>query len=706
MNKSNLFMLAIFALSVSITGCGEKTKPQVKNPFFQTWETLYHIPPFEQIKYEHYLPAFEEGIKQQKLEIEAICSNSEEPTFENTCEALEYSGELLYKVSTLFFALKHAVNSHEMEEIAKKVVPMLSAHSDDISLNKALFERIKAVYSKIDELNLDPVEKRLLEEQYKGFVRGGANIPEELQLRFREINEKLGLLALKFDSNVLKASNGYKLVVDDKARLEGMPENALSAALELGNKDETTKGKYVFTIQLPSYEPLLQYCKDRELRKEIWTAYATRCTVDSLSNIDVINETVNLRIERAKMFGFDTHAAFVLDNCMAKTPEAVNNLLLQVWKPAIKKAKEEAADYQKMIDAEGGNFNLEPCDWRYYAEKLRKEKYDIDVEELSAYFSLQNVKNGIFEISEKLFGITFHQNTNLPKYHDDNEIFEVKRNNEVIAILYMDYYPRESKGSGAWMTNFREQWYDKNGNNIIPIVTLVMNNAKPTADLPSLMSFDQVETFFHEFGHGLHGILTNCKYRSLSGTNVSRDFVELPSQIMENWASAPEVLKMYAKHYKTGETIPDELIAKLEASSTYGQGFINTELLASSFLDMAYYTLKNPTTIHAVEFEDKAMKNIGLIPEIIARHRSTYFKHIFTTGYDAGYYSYTWAAVLDADAFEAFKEKGDLFDKETAEKFRTFVLEKGNTQDPMELYVQFRGKKPVIEPLLRNRGLL
>jgi peptidyl-dipeptidase Dcp len=485
-----------------------------------------------------------------------------------------------------------------------------------------------------------------------------------------------------------------------------MPENALAAALDLGNRDEATKGKYVFTIQLPSYEPLLQYCKDRELRKEIWTAYATRCTADSLSNIEVINETVNLRIERAKMFGFDTHADFMLDNTMAKNPQAVNNLLMQVWRPAIKKAKEEAAEYQKMIDAEGGNFKLEPCDWRYYTEKFRKEKYDINEEEVSAYFSLQSVKEGIFMLSEKLFGITFHLNPNLPKYHDDNEVFEVKRDDEVIAILYMDYFPRESKGSGAWMTNFREQWYDKEGNNVIPIVSLVMNNAKPTDNAPALLSFDQVETFFHEFGHGLHGMLTNCKYRSLSGTNVSRDFVELPSQIMENWASEPQILKLYAKHHKTKEPISDELIAKLEATSTYGQGFINAELLASSFLDMFYHTLITPTKIHAVEFEKQAMKIIGLIPEIIARHQSPYFKHIFTTGYDAGYYSYTWAAVLDADAFEAFRETGDLFDKKTADLFRTFILEKGNTQDPMDLYVAFRGKKPVIEPLLRNRGLL
>ena len=700
MKKILIIMCVATAMMV---GCCKKESP---NPFFQTWNTPYGIPPFEQIKYEHYLPAFEEGMKQQKAEIDEICNCQDEPTFENTCEALEYSGELLYSVSSVFFNLEGACNSPEMEKIAEEVAPMLSAHSDDISLNKVLFERIKTLHDKKEELNLDAVEMRLLDEQYKGFVRGGALIPEEQQPRFREINERLALLSIKFGNNVLKASNGYKLTVEDKARLEGMPENALAAALDLGNMDDATKGKYTFTIQLPSWEPLLQYCKDRELRKEMWTAYSSRCKTDSLSNLEIIEETVNLRIERSKMFGFDSHAAFVLDNTMAKTPEAVNNLLMQVWKPAIKKAKEEAAEYQKMIDAEGGNFKLEPCDWRFYTEKLRKEKYDMNQEEVSAYFALDNVKNGVFEVSEKLFGITFHPNPALPKYHNDNEVFEVKRGEEVIAILYMDYYPRESKGSGAWMTNFREQWYDKEGKKIIPIVSLVLNSAKPTAELPSLLTFDQVETFFHEFGHGLHGMLTNCKYRSLSGTNVSRDFVELPSQIMENWASEPEVLKMYAKHYKTGETIPDELIAKLEAASTYGQGFINAELLAASFLDMEYYTLKTPAKINVLEFEENAMKKIGLIPEIISRYKSPYFKHIFTTGYDAGYYSYTWAAVLDADAFEAFKETGNIFDKETADKFRTFVLEKGNTQDAMDLYVSFRGKKPEIKPLLRNRGLL
>lgn len=686
-----------------LMGCCKK-EPQ--NPFFETWNTPYQIPPFDEIKYEHYLPAFEEGMKQQKAEIDAICNNSEEPTFTNTCEAFEYSGALLYNVAMVFFNLQGACNSDEMQEIAKSVSPLLSAHSDDISLNAILFERIKTLYENREQLNLDPVENRLLEEQYKGFVRGGANIPEDLQPRFRDINERLSLLSLDFENNVLKASNGYKLVVEDVARLEGMPANAIAAALDLGNKEEATQGKYVFTIQLPSYEPLLQYCKDRELRREIWTAYATRCLNDEFSNVEIIDEIVNLRLERAKMFDFDTHAAFVLDNTMAKTPETVNNLLTQVWNPALKKAKVEAAEYQQMIDAEGGNFKLQPYDWRFYTEKLRKERYDINEEEMSAYFSLENVRNGIFEISEKLFGITFHINHNLPKYHEDNEVFEVKRGSEVIAILFMDYFPRESKGSGAWMTNFREQWYTQDGKNVIPIVSLVMNNAKPTADAPALLSFDQVETFFHEFGHGLHGMLTDCKYRSLSGTNVSRDFVELPSQIMENWASYPGVLKMYAKHWQTGEAIPDELITKLEASSNYGQGFINTELLASSFLDMDYYTITKPAKITLPEFETTAMNNIGLISQIIPRHSSTYFKHIFTTGYDAGYYSYTWAAVLDADAFEAFKETGNVFDQETANLFRIYVLEKGNTQDPMELYYSFRGKAPEITPLLRNRGLL
>ncbi len=682
----------------------EKPAKVEENPFLVEWTTPFGVPPFDKIKTEHYLPAFEEGMKQQAEEIAAIVNNPEAPTFANTIEALEYSGALLRKVSSVFFNMTDALNSPEIEKIAEIVSPKLSKHGDDISLNVKLFDRIKVVYSNKDSLGLDPVQLRLLEETYKDFVRGGANVPTEKQARFREINEKLSTLTVKFGSNVLKASNEYKLVVTDVKRLDGMPANAIAAALDLGNSDPKTKGKYVFTIQLPSWEPLLQYCNDRELRKEMWTALTGRCLSGPYDNTAIINEIVNLRLERAQIMGYKSHADFKLDDCMAKTPVAVNDLLLKVWKPALVKAKKEVAEFQQVIKKEGGNFKLEPWDYRYYSEKVRKEKFALNQDEVSQYFPLENVKNGIFTVVNKLYGVTFELNKNLPKYHKDVDAYEVKENGTVIAILYMDYYPRESKRSGAWMSNFREQYYTQDGKNVIPIVTLVLNNAKPTKDAPSLLSFDQVETFFHEFGHGLHGMLTNCKYRSLSGTSVAHDFVELPSQIFEHWASHPEVLKMYAKHYKTGAVIPDELIQKIQAASNFGQGFINTELIASSFLDMKYYSITEPIQIKLPDFEKQYLASIGLIPEIIARHSSAYFQHAFSGGYDAGYYAYTWAAVLDNDAFESFVEKG-IFDPATATAFRQNILEKGNTVDPMVLYTTFRGKQPSINPLLKNRGL-
>lgn len=700
--KKMLTIMVIAALA--LTGC-KKDKAEVKNdnPFMQEWDTPYGVPPFDQIKTEHYIPAFEEGMKQQNEWIENIATNSEEPTFGNTIVALENSSELLDKVSSVFFNLAECCNSEEMEAIAEEILPKLSQHSDNIRLNADLFARVKSVYDQRENLQLNAEQMRLLEETYKGFVRGGANIPADKQARFREINEQLSTLTLKYGNNVLKATNNYKLVIDNVADLEGLPQSQIDAALEAGNADEATKGKYVFTIHLPSMEPFLMNCKNRELRKELWTAYSTRCTSDSTDNRGIINEIANLRLERAKMFGYESHAAYVLDDCMAKTPQAVNDLLMQVWKPALEKAKQEAAQYQKMMKADGINDKLQPYDWRYYSEKLRKEKYDLNDDVIRPYFSLENVKQGLFTVCEKLYGIQLRENKDIPTYHPDATAYEVVENDEVIAIVYMDFFPRESKRSGAWMTNFREQSI-KDGKNIIPIVSLVFNFTKPTGDTPSLLNFDETTTMFHEFGHGLHSIFSKCTYRSLSGTNVSRDFVELPSQFLEHWACEPEVMRMYAKHYKTGEIIPDSLITKISESATYGQGFINTELLAASFLDMDYYSITEPTEITLPEFEDQAMNKIGLIPEIISRYKSTYFQHVFSGGYDAGYYSYTWAAVLDNDAYEPFKEKG-IFDQETAKAFRTNILERGNTEEPMELYKKFRGAEPTIEPLLKNRGL-
>ena len=674
----------------------------MNNPFFQAWDTPYEIPPFDKIKNEHYIPAFEEAIKQQEEEVNAIVNQEDAPTFANTVEALEYSGNLLNKVVPVFFNILKTNSSEEMQKIAEEVMPKLTAHEDNINLNKKLFERIKTVYENRDNENLEPEQMRLLTEMHKNFVRGGANLSEDKQERFRKVNEELAVSTLKFDNNVLSATNAYQLVIDNKEDLAGLPASLVTAAEEVGNKDDATKGKWVFLLQNPSLLPFLQYADNRAKREEIWHAYSSRCNGGDFDNTENIKKILSLRIERAQLLGFDTHADFVLDNRMAKTSAAVYDLLWKIWKPALKKAKEEAAMYQK----KAGNEKLQPWDWRYYTEKVRKEKYDLDQDSLRPYFSQDGVRDGSFMVSNKLFGITFRLNEDLPTYDPGAHAYEVIENDEVIGILYLDYYTRSSKASGAWMTSFRKQYKTKEGERVIPIISVVLNNPNPTADAPSLLNFDETGTFFHEMGHALHGLLSDCQYRSLSGTSVPRDFVELPSQVMEHWASHPEVMKMYAKHYKTGETIPNAMIERIEKSGNYGQGFINAELLASSFLDMDYHTLTNADGINPPAFEEEILKKYGLIPEIIARHKSTYFKHIFTSpmGYSAGYYSYTWAAVLDHDAFEAFRENG-LFDPKTAQAFRKNILERGNTDDLMKLYIAFRGKEPSSEPLLRNRGL-
>lgn len=671
------------------------------NPFLGEWNTPYNIPDFEKIKPEHYLPAFDEGMKQQKAEIDAIVNNTEAPSFENTIEALEYSGELLNEVSAVFFNLAECINSEKMEAIAEEVTPKVSAHGDDIMLNDKLFARVKAVYDQREQLGLQGEQLRLTEETYKNFVRNGANVPAEKQARFREINSLLASLTLRFGNNVLAATNAYTLDLDaDKARSIGLTDDQLAAAFEAG-----TDGKTRFTLHMPSWEPFMQSCNDRELRKQMWDAYSTRCTSGKYDNSVLIDSIVNLRLERAQILGFESHAAYTLDDCLAKTPEAVYKCLMDLWTPALKKAKQERDEYQKMLQKDAPGEKLQPWDWRYYCEKLRAERYALDEDIIRPYFSLDNVREGAFTVANKLYGITFRQNDTLPKYHSEAISYEVMDGDKVIAILYMDFFPRESKRSGAWMTNFREQYVDKDGNNVIPIIQMVCNFTKPTADKPSLLNFDQSETLFHEFGHCLHGILSECHYRSISGTNVPRDFVEMPSQVMENWCRNPQVMKEYARHYKTGEAIPDSLIAKISAAATYGQGFINTELLAASLLDMDYHSITAPTKIVLPDFEDQSMAKIGLIPEIISRYKSTYYQHIFSGGYSAGYYSYTWTAILDADAFEAFRESGDLYNPELAKKFR-FLLSHGNTIDPMKMYVDFRGKQPSVEPLKRNRGLI
>ncbi|MBR1851243.1 MAG: M3 family metallopeptidase [Bacteroidales bacterium] len=713
--KHKLLILAGLSLAL-LAGC--KHDKDMQNPFFSNWGTPNEIPNFAAIKADHYMPAFQEGMKQQKAAIDSIVNNPEAPTFENTILAYEYSGELLAKVSGVFFNLSECESSDEMDSIAEEVTPLLSAHADDIALNAKLFERIKTVYDNRNSLSLNPEQLRLVEETYKGFVRSGANIPAEKQDRFRQLNEQIASLTLRFAQNVLKATNAYGLDIDeDSVALNlGLTETQLDAAHEAYRQEHMTPSElndpkgvdimgYRFTLHMPSWEPFMQDCTNRALREEMWHAYADRCREGEFDNTKIIDTLVNLRLERANILGYKTHADYVLDDCLAKTPEAVYRCLNQIWTPALKKAKQERDEYQRMLSRDLPGTKLQPWDWRYYSERLRSERYAIDDAEVRPYFSLETVLEGAFAVANRLYGLSFVENQKLPNYNPEAHPFEVYDGDSLIGILYMDFHPRASKRSGAWMTEFRGQHRDLEGRNVIPVIQVVCNFTRPTADAPALLNFDESETLFHEFGHALHGLLSNCTYPSIAGTNVPRDFVEMPSQVMENWCRHPEVMKSYARHYQTGKAIPDELIAKIAAAQTYGQGFINTELLAASLLDMDYYTLDHQQHIEPLQFEEQAMQRIGLIPEIISRYRSPYFQHIFTTGYDAGYYSYTWTAILDADAFEAFRESGDLYNPELAARFR-HLLESGNTADPMELYLQFRGKEPSVTPLLRNRGLL
>ncbi|MBR1517541.1 MAG: M3 family metallopeptidase [Bacteroidales bacterium] len=698
-------VLIVACCVIAMAGCKNKNDMS-DNPFAGQWGTPYEIPDFQKIKIEHYMPAFRAGMEEQKAEVKAIVDNEEAPTFENTIEALERSGQMLAKVESVFFNLNECESSDEMDAIAEEVMPLLSAHADDIMLNDKLFAKVKAVYDNRASLQLNGEQMRLLEETYKGFVRGGANVPVERQERFRQLNEQISSLTLRFGQNVLKATNAYTLVLDEaQATTIGLSSDQLAAAREAADAENETKGKYVFTLHMPSWEPFMQNCTDRALRQQMWEAYASRCNGGEYDNTAIIDTLVNLRLERANILGFATHADYVLSDCLAQTPAAVNQCLMQIWPAALKKAKEECALYQDMVKAEGANFELTPADWRYYSERLRRQKYALDDEEIRPYFSLDSVLAGAFGVAHNLYGLSFRLNSELPTYNGEARSYEVVENGDVIGILYMDFHPRASKRSGAWMTEFRGQHRDAEGHNVIPIIQVVCNFTKPTADKPSLLTFDESETLFHEFGHALHGLLSRCTYRSLSGTSVPRDFVELPSQVMENWCRHPQVMKTYARHYQTGETIPDALIAKIADAQTYGQGFINTELLAASLLDMDYYTLSQPQHIDAERFEQQAMDKIGLIPQIISRYKSPYFQHIFTTGYDAGYYSYTWTAILDADAFEAFVESGDLFNAELARKFR-HILESGYTIDLMQAYRDFRGKDPDVHALLKYRGLL
>lgn len=691
-------------MMTSCTTTETKMKTE-ENPFFTAYGTPFETPAFEKIRNEHFLPAFQEGIKKHDEEIAFIANNTETPTFDNTIVAMDRSGDLLAGVSGVFFNLTSANTNEELQAIAKEVSPLLTSHYDNILLNEKLFARVKAVWDLKDQLNLTAEQAMLLEKTYKQFERGGANLPPEKQDELREINKELSLLNLQFGDNVLAETNNYKLVIENPEDLAGLPQFVIDAAADAARQD-SLEGKWLFTLHAPSRYPFLQFSAKRELREQIFKAYINRGNHnDQYDNKAIASRMASLRVKKAQMLGYQTHADYILEENMAKAPGNVYAFLDQVWNAALPIAKEERQAMQAMIDEEGGNFKLEAWDWWYYAEKVRKQKYDLDEESLKPYFELNNVKNTMFDVATRLWGISFTERNDISKYHPEVIPYEVKdAGGSHLGILYMDFFPRASKEGGAWMNNYRDQ-YMKGDSSVRPIITMVCNFTKPSGDTPSLLTFEEVSTLFHEFGHALHGMLTQCTYRRLSGTSVARDFVELPSQIMENWAAEPEVMKMYGKHYQTGEQIPQALIDKIEASRHFNQGFTTVEYMSACYLDMDWHTLKDTLQRDALAFEMASMDKIGLIPEIVIRYRSPYFSHIFAGGYSSGYYSYLWAEVLDADAFQAFRETS-LFDPATAKAYRDNILERGGTEDPMKLYVQFRGKEPDVKAMLKRKGLI
>lgn len=689
-------ILAAMAGCCMFLSCNYKAD---ENPFISGFQTKFGAPPFDKIKVEHYKPAILAGIDEQNSNIQAIIDNNESATFENTIVALDNSSPILDRTTSVFYGLLGAETNEQLDNLAAEFAPMLSEHDDDITLNPDLFARVREVYDSKAGMNLTREQERLLDGTYDRFVRSGANLSADDQARLREINKELSALALKFDKNLLDETNEFKIWVDNEKDLSGLPEwfkNSAAAEAKAAGRE----GKWLFTLHNSSRLPVLQYADNRDLREKMYKAYINKGNNgDKYDNSQIIRDIVSLRLEKAKIMGYDCFADFTIADNMAKDSRTVMDFLNSLWSYSLPKAKAEAAELQKLMDKEGKGEKLEGWDWWYYTEKLRKEKYNLDEEELKPYFKLENVRDGAFAVANRLYGITVVPVEGIPVYHPDVCVFEVKDSDgSHLGLFYTDYFPRPGKGSGAWMSEFRTQ-----SGGIRPLVYNVANFTKPVGDTPSLLTLDEVETLFHEFGHGLHGLLSKCNYKGVAGTNVARDFVELPSQINEHWATEPEVLKMYARHYKTGEVIPDELIEKIRNQKTFNQGFMTTELLAAAILDMNLHTLTNTDSLDVVAYEKETMDRLGLIPEIAPRYRTTYFGHI-TGGYAAGYYSYLWANVLDNDAFDAFAEKG-IFDGETARLFRKNILERGNSDDPMTLYRNFRGAEPKIDAMLRNRGM-
>jgi peptidyl-dipeptidase Dcp len=700
MRKIFKLLLISGLLMITLAGCKNQPAVDRNNPFFSEYNTPFSVPPFEKIMAKHYMPAFEKGMNEGRVDIEKIVNNKSEPTFINTIEEYDKAGKLLRNVSEVFFSQSSANTNDSLQKIEVDVSPLLSAYQDEILLNEGLFKRIKVVYDNQEKYNLDPEQKFLLDNLYKSFVRNGANLSKQDQDTLKVLNQKLSVLTVKFSQNVLAETNNYIMFVT-KDDLKGLPESVIASAAATA-KAAGQDGKWAFTTQRPSIFPFLQYSGNRQLRKQIYDAYINRGNNgNEYDNNKILADIIKFRAQRAKLLGYKTHADFVLEPRMAKNPANVFNLLDNLWSKSIPVARNEVVEMQKIINKDGGKFKLEPYDWWYYAEKLRKQKYDLNDSELRPYFKLENVREGLFTVANKLFGITLTPIADIPKPHPDAQGYDVKDSDgSHLGVLYMDFHPRNSKQQGAWCGEYRS-YHVVDNKGVTPVVTTVFNFTSPNGDQPALLSLEEASTMYHEFGHALDALFNKSTYND---TFIAWDFVELPSQLMEHWATEPEVLRMYARNYKTNEPIPEDLILKIKNSGYFNQGFETVEYLAAALLDMKYHTLEAPANVDVQSFEKNYFTLIGLIPEIVSRYRSTYFLHM-VGGYDAGYYSYIWAAVLDNDAFEAFKEKG-IFNKTVAESYRKNILEKNGTMDAMEMFVNFRGREPIIEPLLKNRGLL
>ena len=706
--RTVLLGIVFVALAVAMffmQSCTPKTEQTMENPLLSEWNDRFGVPPFDRIKAEHFAPALEQAMSVHNAEINAIVTNNDEPTFENTVLAYDNSGKLLERVELCFSLLCAAETNAEMQAIEQEMSPKLTAHSGAIMMNDALFERVKSVYERRGALGLDSLQLRLTEKLYRRFVRGGALLSVEDKEQLRKVDEELSAARVKYAANLLAANSGFELVISDQDDLDGLPSSIRDAAASEASARDM-KGKWVFTTKKPSMLPFLTYSSKRELREKLYRGYLDRCNYnDSIDNKQVINDIVRLRTERAHLLGYPTHAHYVLDVQMARTPENVYAMMDELWAPALERAKAEMEAMREMMKEETGLDDFASWDWWYYAEKVRKRDYSFDESSLRPYFSLENVRSGIFELSNRLYGLTFRP-VQLPVYHDDCETYEVlDEKNEHLGVLYLDYFPRDGKSGGAWCGEYRTQSFDAEGNRIAPIVSIVCNFPRPTGGDPALLSIDETQTFFHEFGHALHNLFSQVKYGGLGG--VERDFVELPSQIMENWALEPEMLRRYALHHRTNDPIPHHLIEKLQRSRHFNQGFNTVELLAASLTDMDIHTIEQFSPIDVNEFERKMLnERRGLMEQIAPRYRYPYFSHIFDGGYSSGYYSYLWAEVLDKDAYQAFVESGDIFNKRIATDFRNKVLARGGEADGMDLYRDFRGADPDRKPLLLGRGLI